>query len=190
MRALYALTDIELIASLQKGDIDAFTEIHERYYAALYIHAYKRLPYRDEVKDILQELFMYIWNNKEALKDTSNLTAYLYTAVRNRILNVYKHKKIQSNYVEAFQSFLEQNKIAYTDEALREKELIAIVEKEINALPSQMRLIFELSRNAHLSHKEIAEKLKISPLTVRKQVNNSLKILRLKLGKHFFVLFF
>jgi RNA polymerase sigma-70 factor (family 1) len=190
MRTLQSLTDLELIALLQAGDIAAFTEIHERYYGVLYIHAYKRLPDREEVKDILQELFSHVWNNKESLKGTNNLPAYLYASVRNRILNIFRHKKIRSDYVESFQSFLDQNNAPIADEILQEKELVALIEREIASLPPQMRLIFDLSRNAHLSHKEIAEKLNISPLTVKKQVNNSLKILRTKLGMHFLILFF
>jgi len=155
----------------------------------LYSHAYKRLPDREEVKDILQELFTYIWNNKETLKFNLNLQAYLYTAVRNKILNVFKHQKIKSDYITSFEAFL-VNDEPTPDETLRIKELISIINAEVCALPPQMRLIFEMSRNANLSHSEIAEKLQISPLTVKKQVNNSLRILRVKLGTHFFMMFF
>jgi RNA polymerase sigma-70 factor (family 1) len=181
-------SDDELVILLKQGDLSAFTAIHNRYYGVLYSHAYKRLADREEVKDILQELFTCIWNNKETININLNLQAYLYTAVRNRILNVYKHQKIRSDYVASFESFVTSNEPT-PDETLRLKELIAIVDAEVKMLPTQMRLIFEMSRNAHLSHNEIAEQLNISPLTVKKQVNNSLKVLRLKLGTHFFMLF-
>jgi RNA polymerase sigma-70 factor (family 1) len=181
--------DVELIVLLRRGDLDAFTTIHKRYYGVLYSHAYKRLPDREEVKDILQELFTYIWNNKETIKFNINLQAYLYTAIRNKILNVFKHQKIKSDYITSFEAFL-VNEEPTPDETLRIKELINIINAEVSALPPQMRLIFEMSRNANLSHNEIAEKLQISPLTVKKQVNNSLRILRVKLGTHFFMMFF
>lgn len=181
--------DVELIVLLRKGDLDAFTAMHKRYYGVLYSHAYKRLPDREEVKDILQELFTYVWNNKETIKFNVNLQAYLYTAVRNKILNVFKHQKIKSDYITSFEAFL-VNDEPTPDETLRIKELISIINAEVCALPPQMRLIFEMSRNANLSHQEIAEKLQISPLTVKKQVNNSLRILRVKLGTHFFMMFF
>jgi RNA polymerase sigma-70 factor (family 1) len=180
--------DDELIVLLRKGDLDAFTTIHKRYYGVLYNHAYKRLPDREEVKDLLQELFTYIWNNKETIKFNINLQAYLYTAVRNKILNVFKHQKIKSDYITSFEAFL-VNDEPTPDETLRIKELINIINAEVSALPPQMRLIFEMSRNANLSHHEIAEKLQISPLTVKKQVNNSLRILRVKLGTYFFMMF-
>ena len=184
-----SFSDDELIVFLKQGDLAAFTAIHRRYYGVLYSHAYKRLPDREEIKDILQEMFTCIWNNRETITFNVNLQAYLYTAVRNRILNVFKHQKIRSDYVISFEKFLADNEPA-PDESLCVKELIAIVEAEVSTLPPQMRLIFEMSRNANLSHREIAEELGLSPLTVKKQVNNSLKILRLKLSAHIFMMLF
>lgn len=182
-------SDDELISRLRLGDLSAFTAIYIRYHGVLYSHAYKRLPDREELKDILQDIFIYIWNNRESINFNVNLQAYLYTAVRNKILNVFQSQKFKSDYITSFEELVVNNE-PIPDEALRHKELISIIDAEVSALPPQMRLIFELSRNANLSHKEIAEKLNISPLTVRKQVNNSLKILRVKLGPHFLMLFF
>jgi RNA polymerase sigma-70 factor (ECF subfamily) len=182
-------SDLELASQLKDGNLEAFTEIHKRYYGVLYSHAYKRLPDREEVRDILQELFIYMWNNRESINIGSSLPAYLYTSVRNRIFNIFKHQKIESDYITSFFQFVGHNE-PLADEPFRIKELIAIVEAEVSQLPPQMRLIFEMSRNAYLSHQEIADTLNISALTVRKQINNSLKILRVKLGTHFFMLFF
>lgn len=181
-------SDQELLELLSNNDAAALAEIHHRYYPVLYAHAYKRLPEREEVRDILQELFIYLWNTRHTNTFTGHLSGYLYTSVRNRILNVYKHKKVRSGYISSFQEFLKHSE-PIADEMLREKDLVALIEREVSALPKQMRIIFELSRNHHLSHQEIAEKLSISPLTVKKQVSNSLKILRLKLGSYFYSAF-
>jgi len=181
-------SDSELVKLLNKGDVRAFTEIHDRYYGPLYAHAYKRLSNREEVRDLLQDLFVFLWDNRESLHFTGHLSGYLYTAVRNRILNLYKRNKVRSDYIDSLQDFLD-NSQPIADEILYEKELTAKIEKEIAALPQQMQIIFLLSRNQHLSHKEIGEKLGISPLTVKKQINNSLKILRSKLGSAFFIFF-
>lgn len=182
-------SDAELTALLNQGDLSAFTAIHRRYYGILYSHAYKRLSDREEVRDILQELFTSVWNNRETISFDVSLKAYLYTAVRNRVLNVFKREKRRSDFIASFESFLIASGPT-TDEPVRIKELITLIDAEISALPPQMRLIFEMSRNSNLSHQEIAKQLNISPLTVKKQVNNSLKVLRLKLGPHFFMLFF
>jgi RNA polymerase sigma-70 factor (ECF subfamily) len=182
-------TDEQLLSMLKQGDQAALTEIHSRYYAVLYAHAYKRFPYREEIRDILQELFTYLWNNRESLKLSTGLPAYLYASVRNRILNIYRNNKVRVEYAASIQAFAKEGE-TIADERLREKELLRMVEWEIAALPSQMRIIFELSRNHDLSHIEIAEKLGLSPQTVRTQVRNALRILRVKLGTNiFFILF-
>jgi RNA polymerase sigma-70 factor (ECF subfamily) len=69
-----------------------------------------------------------------------------------------------------------------TDHFIREKELAFQIEKEVSLLPEKMRLIFEMSRNANLSHKEIAAKLDISDKTVKKQINNAIKLIKVKLN--------
>jgi RNA polymerase sigma-70 factor (family 1) len=179
--------DDELMALLREGDVSAFEEIHRRYYPVLYSHAYRRLPEREEVKDILQEVFTYLWNNRLTLTFESGINAYLYTCVRNRIINIYRHHKIKDLYLHSIECFA-QNPDINTDEHLRTKELIALLEREIQALPPKMSVVFRMSRQEQLSHKEIAEKLDISVFTVRKQINNSLKILRVKLGTLFSLL--
>jgi RNA polymerase sigma-70 factor (family 1) len=179
--------DNELIRLLREGDINAFEEIHRRYYPVLYSHAYRRLPEREEVKDILQEVFTWLWNNRLTLTFELGINAYLYTCVRNKIINIYKHHQIKELYLHSFECFA-QNPDTNTDERVRTKELVALLEHEIEALPPKMSLIFKMSRHEQLSHKEIAEKLDISVFTVRKQINNSLKILRVKLGALFSLL--
>lgn len=184
MIALYSnYGDDELVSLLGQGDISAYTEIHSRYYGVLYQHAYKRLPDRDAVKDIVQEVFIHLWEQRKSIEAKGTLQGYLCTVARNKVLNVFKHEKVKSNYIASLINFEEGNK-STADEKLRINELIELVNAEVSALPPKMRQVFELSRDANLSHNEIAEKLEISPLTVRKQVNNSLKVLRVKLASH------
>jgi len=104
----------------------------------------------------------------------------LYSAVRNRIFNIIWHKKFENRYVASLQRIIDAG-VMMTDEVVREKELAALIEREIEQLPEKMREVFRLSRKEHLSYKEIAEELKIGESTVKKQVSNALKILRLKL---------
>lgn len=180
--------DSELIALLKEGDLDAFTIIYNRYYGVLYRHAYSRIPEREAVRDIMQEIFIFLWNNRRDLNFNSSLSAYLCTTVRNKVLNVIKHEKVKADYIASFTNFLESG-VSLPDEAIRTKQLVALVEKEVDSLPPQMRLIFQMSRNEYLSYQEIADQLHISPLTVKKQISNSLKILRVKLKTHFSMFF-
>ncbi|KAA5549627.1 RNA polymerase sigma-70 factor [Adhaeribacter rhizoryzae] len=176
-----ALTDPDLFDLVKSEDEAAFKEIYERYFDVLYIHAYKRLQDKEEAQDVIQEVFTALWDKREYIILTSSLPAYLFTAVRNKILNTLSHRKYESSYIQSLQQFINKG-ICQTDHLIRENQLQTLIEKEIAALPPKMQEVFSLSRNAHLSHKEIAAELNLSEQTVKKQVNNALRILRTKLG--------
>ncbi|EOR96799.1 RNA polymerase ECF-type sigma factor [Arcticibacter svalbardensis MN12-7] len=180
MTAYQSLTDLELTNMLKIGDHSAYTEIYSRYNRLLYIHAYNKLRDREAAKDILQELFTALWNNKERFIIQTNLSGYLYTAIRNRILKLIAHKSIEGTYVISIQN-TNQHENGFTDHRLRENQLATIIEREIAKLPEKMREVFLLSRKDQLSHSEISNRLGIAEPTVKKQVNNALKILRVKL---------
>lgn len=183
------ITDIELVRLLKNGDHYALERIYKRYHHVLYSHAYRRLPDREEVRDILHEIFINLWQNRNTLFITSSLSAYLYASVRGRVLNVIRNQKVRDRYAQSLQAFMDEG-VEVIETQLREKELIRLVEREVGALPTQMRIIFEMSRFQERSHKEVAEELNISPQTVRTQVRNALRILRVKLGDNIFTLFF
>lgn len=188
MTAYDSIPEVELTELLRLGDNVAFTEIYNRYHAALYIHAFNKLRNREESRDIVHDLFGSLWNNRANLQVKTTLSAYLYTAVRYKIFDFISHRDVESRYISSIAEFADKGDYI-TDHLVREKELSALIEKEISALPSKMREVFELSRKANLSHKEIAEQLGLSEKTVKKQVNNSLKILRTKLGSAIFAAF-
>lgn len=190
MNSLYTeLSDLDLFALLKKGNKDSYEEIYNRYKILIYLHAYKMLQDEEEAKDMVQELFANLWSQRAELKIESSLSGYLYKAVRNRVLDRIARAKVEQRYIESLQNFA-QTQTYFTDHLVREKELKALIEKEIATLPTKMRLVFELSRKEHLSHREIADKLQISEATVKKQINNALKVLRVRLGAFTFLAFF
>jgi RNA polymerase sigma-70 factor (family 1) len=181
------LTDSELADLVKSGDQAAYIEIYDRYKILLQQHAYKRLGDMDEVEDLLQELFIHLWDKRESISLTSSLSGYLFSAVRNRIFNLYHKKQRETSYLDSLQDFINQGEYT-TDLLLREKEFSAIIEKEILALPPRMREVFLLSRNENLTHKQIAERLGTSEQTVSTQIRNTLKLLRIRLGSLFILL--
>ena len=181
MKAYSSLSDYELSGLLKSDDKAAFTEIYNRYKWVLFLHALKRIRDREQAKDIIQELFTTLWDKRHDLDLRSHLSGYLYTAVRNRIIKAFAHQQIKSDYVNSVvASFNDDNCI--TDHKVRQSNLAAIIENEINELPEKMREVFILSRKHNLSHKEIALRLDIEEATVKRQISNALKILRVKLG--------
>jgi len=182
-------TDQELVALLNRGNQIAYTEIYNRYKLLMYTHVYKKLGNREEASDVIQELFTMLWKNHKTIHITSSLSGYLYTAARNSVLNIIEHRGVQSRYVDSLGQFA-GSFVAITDHLIREKQMSALIEKEIAALPKKMREVFELSRKSHLSHREIAAQLDISEQTVTKQIKNALKILRTRLGSILFLINF
>lgn len=188
MAAYSTLLDNELIDLLKSGDQTAYTQIYDRYQGLLFVYACKITKDEDEAEDIVQEVFFYLWDKRRTILFKTSLPAYLYSAVRYKYFNLLDHKKVRANYADSLQEFIEKGDVQ-ADHVIREKELTRLIEKEISLLPPKMREIFELSRKAHLSHKEIAEKLNLSEKTVKNQINNALKELRVKLGLFTFLLF-
>jgi RNA polymerase sigma-70 factor (ECF subfamily) len=182
------ICDAELLARLSDDDHAAFAQIYERYKGILLVHAIKLLKDEDEAKDLVQELFTNIWVRRKEIKIKSSLSAYLYSSIRNRVLDHIAHQTVQDKYLNSLAEFIEKG-VWITDEQIREKELSELIEKEITLLPPKMRQVFELSRNKEYSYNEIAEELHISDKTVKKQVHNALQILRRKLDFAFFFWF-
>ncbi len=174
-------SDAELVSLLQEGDHQAFNEIYNRYKELLYRHAYKLLEDTEACNDVLQDAFLTLWTKRGTLRVTGALSAYLYTMVRNRVLDQISHQQVVEKYIGSIRDFADQGSWT-TDERMREKELLAIIEAEKAKLPPRTRELFELNREQNLSYKEIGEQLNISEKTVKKQVHNALRAIRIKLS--------
>ncbi|PPL01460.1 RNA polymerase sigma-70 factor [Parapedobacter indicus] len=173
-------SDRELVTLIRESDEKAFAALYKRYNGVLFLHARRLLEDEDEAKDALQELFTKFWIKRQEIEIRSSLSAYLYAALRNQILATFSHKKVMEKYIDSLQQFLEEGQ-CMTDDWIREKELREQIEKEVALLPAKMRKVFELSRSINLSYKEIAFELDISDKTVKKQMNNALRILKHKI---------
>jgi len=181
MSRLRTLSDAELTDLLRSGDHAAFTQIYERYYGILYAHALKFLHDEDEVSDLLSELFIKVWTKRSELSFAPTLSAYLYRSVKNRVINSFENSRVRQAYLDSLQAYINAGS-HITEETVRVNELAAQIEAEVARLPEKMREVFELSRKAQLSHKEIAAQLQISDKTVKKQINNAIRELRLKIN--------
>ncbi|MEQ7801481.1 RNA polymerase sigma-70 factor [Pedobacter sp. ASV1-7] len=188
MHKYCGLSDVELSDLLKSGDHFAYSEIYTRYKGPLYIHAYNKLRNREEAKDLVQELFTVLWNKRDTLLLTDNLASYLYGAVRNRVFRIIGRKGIESSYITSIQDSVNKSNCV-TDHRVRENLLQKMIDREIDSLPPKMKEVFLMSRKENLSHKEIADKLGITEPTVKKQVNNALKTLRVKLGLFAYLIF-
>lgn len=181
MAAYKTYSDQELAVLLKDGDQNAYTEIYDRYSPLLYRHAYKKLGNVTESSDVIQDVFLTVWSKRSLIDTAENLSGYLYTAVRNNILNLFAHKKVRSKYEDSLGQFAGGDGTV-TDYLVREHQMAEMIEREISALPEKMREIFLLSKRQHMKNKEIAELLGISEHTVATQMKRALKQLRGRLG--------
>jgi len=173
-------TDIELASFLREGDKAAFSEIYHRYWEGLHRSAFAVLKDSSACDDLLQEIFVWLWLNREK-HHVSSFEPYLRAAVKYKVANIIRHGKIRATYYLHSLSSFEQSFVE--TENVETKELKEIITKFSNSLPEKARKIFRMSRFEYLSNKEIAEQLGISEKTVENQMNINLKKLRVSLRK-------
>jgi RNA polymerase sigma-70 factor (family 1) len=183
------LSDSELTNLLRESNHRAYTEIYNRYFTLLYTHAYKKLRDEEQAKDIVQDVFTSLWYKRDTNFIGKNLAGYLYIAVRNKIFDLFAHEKVKDSHLLSLRDFISFGNTVSADYLIREKQLKAYIEKEIQGLSPKMRLIFEMSRKEHRSHKEIAAILNTTENNVSKQIQNALNVLRTKLGLVMYIYF-
>lgn len=184
MSLVYSLhSDEKLLTMIKIGDRDAYSEIYQRYWPLLYRHAIKMLKNGDESEDVVQDVMVNFWRKAPELGDDTSVGAYLYTSTRNTILNIFTRSTVHDTYLTELVGFMKDG-YEITDHLVREKILAKLIEDEIQKLPARMREVFELKRKQNLSYKEIAEKMNISELTVKTQMNKAITALRSKFGDH------
>lgn len=175
----FVCNDEDLFSLVQGGDNNAFDILYERFFPILYIHALKKTGNKQDAKDLVQDTFIALYSKKDSIGHIQNFSAYLYVLLKNNILNFWEKQNVRSKYLETT-AFNES--YSPVENYLFEKELKQQIESGVELLPKKMREIFELSRNQHLSNKNIGNQLNISDKTVKRQITNALKIIRNKLN--------
>lgn len=172
-----ALTAVEF-ARIASGDRNAFEELFRAHYRPLCSFAMPYLKDRDRAEDLVQDLFVRLWNDRERLNVSSSLKSYLFTSVRNRCLNEVQKVVRLKPLNETLHDASTDDGPSEEDHTWRSARVLAAIE----ALPEERRKIFKLSRNEHLKYHEIAERLGLSVKTVENQMGRALKTLREELA--------
>ena len=165
----------ELLQQLKENDETALTLLYKAYWQPLYLSAYNILKDRKVCEDIVQELFLQLWMKRQELAIRESLKTYLSTAVRYQ---VFHHIRKVSKKRIVPEDILETSLAENSDEYLLRKDLHGKVAEAVQELPEKCRLIYRLSREEQLSHKEIAHQLNISIKTVENQLTIALRRVR------------
>lgn len=176
-------TDSELVNLLIRNDEAAFSELYIRFKDRLYYFCLNLLKSREEANDIVQEIFIRIWESRNFINPDLSFSSFLYTMARNRILNHFRDVDIDEKVksILAQRTPLEDNSIE-TD--LIYSEYQKILKEAIEALPPQRKKIFNMSREENMSHKEIAAQLGISVNTVQEHISESLRFIKNYFSKY------
>ena len=181
-------SDEDLLSLLGKGDEQAFTIIYQRYHKLLYVVAYKYLKNDCSAKDSVQQIFYRLWESRSVLIISINLRNYLYTMLKNHLLN-----EIRNNYTAMEKNYeLAQEKVEYEDDLLdniEKKEIEEQLYRAINDLPEQKKQVCLYKLRSNLSNLEIANKMGISVPTVKTHYAQAIKMLREHFNKLLFMLY-
>lgn len=176
------LPDETLLSRLKEGDEKAFTAIYIRYNKMLYVLAYKYLKDSFRAEDIVQQVFLKLWEARSLFAGAINLRNYLYTSAKNLILN-----EIRDNFSDMEKNYtVIQNTPEFEDKlqsALEEKDLFQHFYKILAELPEQKQKVCLLKIRDNLSNQEVADKLHISVPTVKSHYSQAIKLLRDKMGR-------
>lgn len=169
--------DIELTNLLKAGDSGAFDSIYSKYGRVLYLYLLDRLDDHDLCSDILQDIFVSLWEKRGRLIIEVSIKAYLFQAARFKIADVYRKKHRYEKYLLELGDHIDTG-YSFITEDIDSKKQLASVMNTIDAFPLRMKEIFILSRFQHLTVNAIAAKLSISPQTVKNQISKALNLLR------------
>lgn len=160
--------DIDLLLKLNEGDQSAFGALYRKYWTYVYDNSFKRIKDPTLAEDVTQDVFVQLWNARRS-GEIANLKGYLYISVRNRVFRLFER---QSKFVpiEEVISDLKNHTIESSDTNLLFKELSEAYALLLLDLTEQQQVIYDLKYAQDLSADEIAERLNLSPKTVRNQI--------------------
>jgi len=170
-------TDYELIEKLRRGDVNAFDQVYLKYAGRLYLFSFKYLKSKEEAEELVQSVFLKVWENQNNLKSDSSFKSYLFTIAYNEICNLFRQRGYLRKFMESF--LISNHEGSGETEAQIDAQFI---QEQVNLiltkLPEKQRIIFKKSRQEGKSTKDIAAELGLSAGTVDNYISDSLKFIR------------
>jgi len=171
----------EYLKAIKEGDRKAYKYVFEHYYSRLCRYTSNLTYNADQAEDIVQEVFIHLWNNRKEILITTSLKSYLYKSCYNKCIDTYRKKKRVSEVLEEYRH-AKLMELVEKDKNL-DSNRMEILNRAIDHLPPRCKEIFLLSKSQGLKYKEIADHLGISQKTVENQIGRAYSILRREIGK-------
>lgn len=179
-----------IINALKAGEEYVFDAVYRYYFRRLCAFCSQYVSEQEEIEEIVQDTMMWLWENRCSLMEELTLKTLLFTIVKNKALNRISHfeirRKVHQGITEKFEKEFDN------PDFYLENELFRLYENALKQLPKDYREAYEMNRNHRMTHKEIAEKLNVSPQTVNYRIGQALKLLRIALKDYLplFILYF
>ena len=170
-----------LIQSLKKGSTKAFDSIYQMYSKRLYVYSLQFTKSPEEAEEIVQDVFVRLWNNRERIKQDETLRSLLFIMAKHHLINAYR-SKVNSWVYEDYIGYTNTFSVDNTHHRLEYNEFMAQFKQIMDTLPSTQQKVIRLSRLQQLSNKEIAEELSLSEQTVKNQLSLGIRALKEKMS--------
>lgn len=175
------LDDLELFIRVQADDRNAFSALVNRYSDVLFRFIQRRISCTADSEDILQDVFVSLWNLRHQIMVEQSLYPYLFKATKYKIIDwMVKEQRKIVHAEKLLQHYGTELSVPTSEEELLAKELAALIDTEIDKMPTTMRSAFSLSRKEAMSIKDIAAELALSEQTVKNNISLALGWLRLR----------
>lgn len=175
---------VHVLNDLRAGDTKAFEIIYNTLSDKLFQYVQGRIQSREISKEIVQEIFVSLWERRDAIQISTGLEAYLYSAAKYRILSHIRKEKVREEYAVHFLWYAVEKSDNRIEEMLALADLKEVIEELLGVLPKKCQEAFRLSRFDQKSIAEIAEEMGISTRTVENYITQSLKHLRTHLTRY------
>lgn len=183
--------DLEYVLALQSGSEKALKLIMELWYSKLFNFAKGYLRDQENVAEVIQDVFLQLWDQRYKLADNTSLDAYLFTLTRNRCIDFIRRERLALQFIKDRAdeyAQLTDSFYALSDPVLDDifmKEFQKEIDSTVSSLPDQCKKVFLMSREKGLKNKEICQILDLSPKTVESHITKALKAIRYTLESKF-----
>lgn len=175
--------NIELLERLRNGDILAFDAIYKKYSTRLYGFILKIIKQDSDAEELVQKVFVKIWESRINIKANASFDSYLFTTAYNTTMSLLRKRVHEKNYLEHLKSIQQISSPSNIIEEIHSEDVKNSFQKLINQLTPRQKEVFNLSREEDLTYFEIAEKLNISVNTVENHMTKALSFIKNNIDK-------
>jgi RNA polymerase sigma-70 factor (ECF subfamily) len=183
MKDIILYNDEELMQEIKAGNMFAFDALYRKYNKKLYKFGYSILKSTEEAENLIQDVFLNLWENRHKVEKNSSIKSYVFTITYNSAISIIRKKARESQFIEYLKT-LQDISVEAANVELEYNELTNKLDEIIKGLPQRQKEVYLLHKVEGLKYNEIAERLNISVNTIENHMSHALKTIRKKLGNY------